>query len=108
MALPEEHGALDGILLANSLHYVPEPEHVVARWVSRLRLEGRVVFVEYDRRAANRWVPYPISPQKLATIAASAGLSDPIVTATSPSAFSGRLYVAYSVRRAPRHTGTIT
>ena len=98
---------LDGILFANSLHYVRKPEDVLARWASRLRPDGRAVFVEYDRRDANPWVPYPISPRKLATIAASAGLSAPVVTATAPSAFRGSLYVAYSVRRDPRHTGTI-
>lgn len=106
--LPEAGDSLDGILFANSLHYVREPEHVLARWVSRLRPEGSAVFVEYDRRAANRWVPYPISPERLARIAASAGLSDPVVTATAPSAFRGRIYAATSVRRHPRHTGTMT
>jgi ubiquinone/menaquinone biosynthesis C-methylase UbiE len=98
MDLLPEGVAWDGILFANSLHYVPEPEDVLKRWASRLRVEGRAVFVEYDRRTANRWVPYPISPRRLAEIAASAGLSDPRITAAIPSAFTGRLYAAYSVR----------
>lgn len=99
---------LDGILFANSLHYVRDPLGVLRRWTTRLRLEGRVVFVEYDLRAASRWVPYPISPETLARIAASAHLSVPVVTATFPSAFTGTLYAAYSVRRDPRRIGTIT
>src|SRR5262249_10576104 len=52
--------ALDGLLLANSLHYVREPDRLLARLASRLRPGGRVVLVEYDRRGANPWVPYPI------------------------------------------------
>jgi len=50
--------------------------------------------VEYDRRAANRWVPYPISPARLAELAAAAGLSTPEVTGQRPSAFTGILYAA--------------
>jgi SAM-dependent methyltransferase len=104
LELPLKDAALDGILFANSLHYIPEPEDALKRWVSRLRLEGRAVFVEYDRRIANRWVPYPISPRRLAEVAVSAGLSPPRFTAATPSAFSGRLYAAYSVRHDPQHT----
>jgi ubiquinone/menaquinone biosynthesis C-methylase UbiE len=106
--LPGERGALDGILFANSLHYVPEPEDVLGRWATRLRSEGRAVFVEYDRRTANRWVPYPIPPRRLAEIAASTGLSEPVITATRPSSYSGTLYAAYSVRHDVQRTGTIT
>jgi trans-aconitate methyltransferase len=35
------------------------PEVVLRRVVNLLRPGGRVVIVEYDRRAASRWVPYP-------------------------------------------------
>jgi ubiquinone/menaquinone biosynthesis C-methylase UbiE len=101
-------GALDGVLFANSLHYAPEPEAVLTRWASRLRSEGRAVFVEYDRRTANRWVPYPIPPRRLAEIVASAGLSGPMFTNTRPSEFSGTLYAAYSVRHDVQRAGTIT
>ena len=103
--LLQEGAALDGILFANSLHYIPDPESVLRRWASRLRVEGRAVFVEYDRRAANRWVPHPISPRRLAEIAVSAGLSEPRITAATPSAFSGSLYAAYCVRHDPQHVG---
>ena len=41
----------------------------------RLRPGGRVVLVEYDRRAHSRWVPYPIPIARLPEPAASAGLS---------------------------------
>jgi hypothetical protein len=56
------------------------------------------VIVEYDRRAANRWVPYPIAMTRLPDLAARAGLSAPMVTATRPSAFGGILYVAAADR----------
>lgn len=96
--LPDFDGALEGLLFANSLHYSAHPGRIVERWVRRLRPAGQVIVVEYDRRAANPWVPYPISPSRLETIAAEAGLSPPTITATQPSAFSGDLYVAAMTR----------
>ena len=88
--------SLDGMLFANALHYVPDPVVVLSRLVPFLRPGGRVVIVEYDRRAANRWVPYPIESARLREIAAAASLSAPSITATRPSNFGGNLYVAYS------------
>jgi len=60
-----------------------------------------VVVVEYDRRSANRWVPYPISPARLAELTAAAGLSTPEITGTLPSAFSGVLYAAVATWPGP-------
>lgn len=96
--LPEHEGPLDGLLFANSLHFDPEPEATLARLALRLRPGGRAVFVEYDRRSASRWVPYPIGPQRLAEVTAPAGLSAPEITGTLPSAFSGMLYAAVATR----------
>ena len=98
LALPGYDGALDGLLFANALHFVAHPERVLAAWVPRLNPGGRVVFVEYDRRAANPWVPYPIAPARLEEVAAASGLSPPEVTARHPSAFSGDLYAAVAIR----------
>lgn len=92
---------LDGFLLANSLHFVQDAESVLARIAARLRPEGRAVLVEYDRRTANRWVPYPIPPARLERLAASAGFSAPVVTAIHPSAFHGNLYAAFLTRPVP-------
>jgi ubiquinone/menaquinone biosynthesis C-methylase UbiE len=87
------HG-LDGILLANALHYAHEPAGVLGRVAARLCPGGRVVLIEYDRRGPNRWVPYPIPMADLSGLAATAGLTPPVFTATRPSAFGGDLYVA--------------
>jgi ubiquinone/menaquinone biosynthesis C-methylase UbiE len=98
LVLPDvKPGSLDGMLFANSLHYLPDPQAVLARLTQWLRPRGRVVIVEYDRRSANRWVPYPITPAQLTTIAVSVGLSQPVLTARRPSAYAGELYVAFAV-----------
>ena len=91
---------LDGALMANALHFVEDQESVLRSVVALLRSEGRIVVVEYDRRAPSRWVPHPISPDRLAQLAARAGLDAPIVMATRPSLYGGTLYAAY-LNRAP-------
>jgi ubiquinone/menaquinone biosynthesis C-methylase UbiE len=85
---------LDGILLANALHFVKDAAVVLARLVEMLRSGGRVVLVEYDRRAASRWIPYPISIAQLPALAAAAGLSKPCVVESRPSEYGGILYAA--------------
>jgi|SRR5436190_7960724 len=83
-----------GILAANSLHFVRDADAVLARWISRLADNGRIVVIEYDRRAPSRWMPYPLPPARLADIARDLGLPEPRVTARRPSEYSGELYVA--------------
>lgn len=89
---------LDGLLLANALHYVPDAEAVLGRLASCLAARGRLVLVEYDRRRANPWVPYPIAIERLPSLAAAAGFSAPVVVAKRPSAFGGDLYAALAHR----------
>lgn len=90
---------LDGILLANALHFMRDSAGVLARLVESLRPDGRVVVIEYDRRESSRWVPYPIPISGLAALAAAAGLSPFTVTASRPSMYQGVLYVARADRQ---------
>jgi SAM-dependent methyltransferase len=85
--------AFDGMLFANSLHYVKDAGRVLARLVTWLKPGGRMVLVEYDRRRANRWVPHPIPASKFPGLATAAGLTSPAVLATRPSIYQGELYV---------------
>ena len=89
---------LDGMIFANALHFVRDADLVLTRLAAWVRPGGRVVFVEYERRDTSRWVPYPIPADRLPALAASAGLSTPVITARRPSAFGGNLYVAATDR----------
>jgi len=89
---------LDGILLANALHFVRDAERVLSRLVEDVRPGGRVIVVEYDRREASRWVPYPIPASRWPRLAESAGLAEPTITATRPSSYSGTLYTGVATR----------
>lgn len=89
---------LRGMLFANSLHFVRDAEIVLARLTAWLEPAGRVVIIEYDRRAPSRWVPFPISMARLPALLESAGLSPPTIVATRPSRYGGDMYVAVAER----------
>ena len=92
--------ALDGALLANALHFVADEDQaaVLGDVAGLLRPGGALVLVEYDRRPASRWVPYPVSRARFAALAATAGLSEPTAIGERPSAYGGVLYAAAARR----------
>jgi ubiquinone/menaquinone biosynthesis C-methylase UbiE len=85
---------LDGVVMANVLHFIREQSSVLERVAGLLKPGGRLVLIEYEGRRPSRWVPHPLSPARFAELAAEAGLIAPRVVATRPSAFGGELYVA--------------
>jgi SAM-dependent methyltransferase len=91
---------LDGIVMANALHFVRDQPAAVALAASYLRPGGRLVLIEYQDRPPSRWVPHPVSFARFAGLAADAGLTPPRIVARRPSAYGGEMYVAVAVRGA--------
>ncbi|HEX2201784.1 MAG TPA: class I SAM-dependent methyltransferase [Longimicrobium sp.] len=89
---------LDGVLMANALHFVADADAVLRRVVGSLHPGGRFVLVEYEGRRPGPWVPHPVSIARFESLAAAAGLTPPRVVATRPSAYGGSLYVAVAGR----------
>lgn len=51
---------MDGIIMANSLHYIKDKEPFVRRMMEALKSEGLFLLIDYDMNRSNRWVPYPL------------------------------------------------
>jgi ubiquinone/menaquinone biosynthesis C-methylase UbiE len=87
---------LDGALIANALHYLPEPASVLRTVRRALRPGGRILVIEYDRSDSNRWVPHPVPLKALPQLALDAGLEPFEVRARVPSDFGRMIYAAVS------------
>jgi len=91
---------LDGIVMANALHFLPRDQQVavVRRLVPHLRPGGRFLVVEYDAERGNPWVPHPFGPATWARIAAEAGLAGPREIGRVPSRWLGAIWSGVSER----------
>ncbi len=57
---------LDGILMANSLHYVRDKTVLIQQLLECLQPDGQFLMVEYDTdMPVPQWVPYPLSFRSL-------------------------------------------
>jgi ubiquinone/menaquinone biosynthesis C-methylase UbiE len=88
---------LDGIVMANSLHFVDDRAAVLGLVRGYLKHGGRLVLVEYDSDDGNDWVPHPLSFETWRNVAAQAGFVETRKLATVPSRFLHRIYSALSL-----------
>jgi ubiquinone/menaquinone biosynthesis C-methylase UbiE len=85
---------LAGALFGNVLHYVPDPETVLTDLPPFMQPGASVVVIEYERRQASPWVPFPLPLDRLAVVARAAGLSVPREVGRRDSRYQGELYCA--------------
>ena len=94
-AQPWPFAELDGILLANSLHYVRDQVALIRECQRNMHASGRFLIVEYDTDRANPWVPYPVSVVSLERMFASVGYSAIEMLGTRRSIYQrARIYAA--------------
>jgi len=88
---------LDGVVMANSLHFHRAKEPIVQLVRRYLKSDGRLILVEYDTDHGNHWVPYPLSFETWRLLVWNCGLANTQLLATVPSRFLGRIYSALSL-----------
>jgi SAM-dependent methyltransferase len=91
---PLDFHDLDGIVMANSLHYVRDKQPVLQAVRAMLRPGGRLIIVEYGADRGNPWVPYPFTYSRWETMAARAGFKNTRLLKTVPSRWLGSMYSA--------------
>lgn len=94
-------GPMDGVLLANVLHFVENKEALLARIAQMART---VLLVEYDTsRPLIPWVPFPLPRIKAVELFAEAGFNHTVLLGERPSRYgNGPLYaMAFSSGKHP-------
>ncbi|MGF6847495.1 SAM-dependent methyltransferase [Chitinophaga sp. W3I9] len=86
---------LDGILMANSLHYVSGKPAFIDKVSAHLQGDGVFLIVEYETTKANPWVPYPVPFHALKALFHKAGFRSAVKLNERPSLYgSGHMYAA--------------
>jgi ubiquinone/menaquinone biosynthesis C-methylase UbiE len=93
--------SLDGIVMANALHFVDDKLSVTRRLASLINPNGRLIIVEYNAAVGNWAVPYPLDKASFIRLAEEAGLKEPRIVAIIPSSFLKEMYAGLAFVRRP-------
>ena len=96
--LPVSLPPLDGIVVANALHFQRDRDKpdVLRRLRGNLKPGGRLIVVEYNTDRGNHWVLHPFSFERWVLLAHDAGFASTWLLAARPSRFLGEIYSAVS------------
>ena len=90
---------VDGILMANSFHYIQKKEQFTRKLLQRCKNNAAFIVVEYETRLANQWVPYPIDFSMLEQLFKTEGFSNIKQIGNYPSKYrNGFMYAALAIK----------
>jgi ubiquinone/menaquinone biosynthesis C-methylase UbiE len=78
---------LDGIVIANALHFVDDQVNALKRFKKILKPSGKIILIEYDLERSNPWVPFPITFVRLRQIIKQSGFNEVTKIAEAPSRY---------------------
>jgi SAM-dependent methyltransferase len=84
---------VDGILIANALHFIREQHLFLKRLLS---VTDRFLIIEYERSRPNPWGPYPVGFERLCELFRGVGVDRVDKVATKASRFGGMMYSAFA------------
>ena len=93
---PLDLPSLDGLLIANALHYSRHPIQTLENLLQYLHSGGTFILMEYElEQPRGHWIPYPITFRKFQKIAEPLPLTEPVEKARIPSVYGNNyIYLA--------------
>lgn len=96
---PLDLPVLDGVLIANALHFVGDQPAAIDRMMRLVRPGGRLLVVEYELDRSRPWVPVPLPFGRFGTLTVAAGLHNPTLVGQRRSPSTGvTLYAAVAIK----------
>ena len=90
---------LDGIIMANSLHYVNDKTSLIKKLSDITKPSSCFIIIEYDTNKSNPWVPYPLSFSALHQLFSDRGFTQINKLREYPSVFGrANIYSAIIMR----------
>jgi ubiquinone/menaquinone biosynthesis C-methylase UbiE len=85
---------LDGVILANALHFVKDDQKafVLENVSKRLKPNGKIIVIEYNTDRGNLAVPYPLPEKDFVKLALRLCLRQPLIVVKVPSTFLWEMY----------------
>jgi SAM-dependent methyltransferase len=89
---------LDGLVMANALHFIRDKDNVLKLLHGHLKPGGKFVLVEYNIARGTPWVPYPIAYSGWEDLATRNGFIRTQLLAARPSRTFQEIYSALAIK----------